>query len=250
MAELLAQWAQSNTKSPALGRPFGHPTCAKSLAESLDLLHTVPLLCGLNDSDLRILIVESRHRIFEDGEPIFYQGDRGTTCHIILEGRVRVFVIDEDGREYSVNLIGAGEIIGEMALFENLPRSASIEAITKTYTLELDQVGLQRCLRRSPALALGLLRAMSARLRSTTEEAERLTSLPVPERLLWRLQRLAQRSGRRVADGVQVMTPLTQQDLAKLVWTSRESVNRALGRLRDEGKLRLDGGWIVILDKG
>lgn len=211
-------------------------------------LRALPLFQRLVDDDVCILIAESHRRVFDASELIFHQGDTGATCHIIVEGQVRVYVVGEDGRELSLNILGAGELIGEMALFEESSRSASIETLTETHTLELDRGTLLRCLRRSPALALELLRALSSRLRNTTEDAERLTSLPVPERLYCRLQQLAACSGRRVSDGVCITPPMTQQELATLVWTSRESVNRALSRLQSEGKLRLDNGWIVILD--
>jgi CRP/FNR family transcriptional regulator len=171
------------------------------------------------------------------------------TCQIIIEGRARVYVIGEDGRELSVNILGPGELFGEMALFENLPRSASVETLSPTFTLELDRTVLIRALRRSPSLALGLLRAMSSRLRTTTEDAELLASQPVAERLLRRLERLATWSGRRVHDGVVITPPMTQHELATLVGTTRESVNRALVRLRDQGKVRWEDGWITLLDE-
>lgn len=217
-------------------------------AELLPFLHALPLFRGLSDQEIQILLIEARHRVFQSEQLLFAQGEPGNTCHIILRGRVRVFVSGEDGRELSVRILGPGEIVGEMALFENLPRSANVVSLDETHTLELDQEGLLRCLRRCPALALGLLQALSARLRLTTEEAEGLASLPVAERLLRRLQQLAEGSGVRVSDGVRITLPMTQQELATLVGTSRESVNRALVKLRQQGLIRLDGGWIILLD--
>ncbi len=211
-------------------------------------MYALPLLQRLGDADRQILIAESHRRVFDPGAVIFHEGDMGATCHVILEGRVRVYVVGEDGRELSLNILDAGEIIGEMALFEEMPRSASIEALTETQTLEFDRSALLRCLRRSQTLALEVLRALCTRVRNTTADAERLASLPVPERLFCRLQQLASRSGHKVADGVCITPPMTQQELADLVWTSRESINRALNRLQSEGKLRLDNGWIVVLD--
>lgn len=216
----------------------------------LAFLRSLPLFGGLTDEDLEILLAESCQRTFEAGDLLFYQGDPGSTCHIILQGRVRIFVVGEDGRELAVRILGPGEIVGEMALFEDLPRSANVEALDQTHTVELDEATLTRCLRRSPALAFGLLRALSSRLRSTTEDAERLVSLPVPERLLRQLRRLAAWSGRPAPGGVRITPPMTQQELASLVGTSRESVNRALVGLRRQGKVRLEDGWIIILDAG
>ncbi|MBN1878331.1 MAG: Crp/Fnr family transcriptional regulator [Anaerolineae bacterium] len=248
MREIGLQWGQTQKVNIAV-KPAQRHYMSTETTDRIVLLQQLPLFEGLDYEALQILVAESRHCIYHPGDVVFYQGEPGITCHIVIKGSLRVFVAGEDGHELSVRILGAGEIVGEMALFENLPRSANVIALETTQTLELDQDVLLRCLRRSPTLALGLLRAMSERLRTTTEDAERLASLPVAERLLLRLQRLAQESGRRVSDGVQIVPPMTQQELATLVGTSRESVNRALVRLRNQGKVRLDGGWIILLNE-
>jgi CRP/FNR family cyclic AMP-dependent transcriptional regulator len=211
-------------------------------------LRSLPLFEDLGDEVLRLLDAESCHRVFRMGETIFYQGDPGLTCQVILRGRVRVLVVGEDGSELAMRILVPGEIVGEMALFEELPRSATVETLEETHTLELHQDTLLCSLQRSPGLALSLLRALSARLRYATEEAEELASLTVAERLMRRLGRLAEWTGVPVSGGVRIALPMTQQELAALVGTSRESVNRALVRLRREGKVRLDDGWVVLLD--
>ncbi len=220
------------------------------LAERIEFLRSLPLFRGLSGDALRHLAAESRHRQFRAGEVIFYQAEPGSSCHIVVRGRVRVLLVGEDGRELAVRILGPGEIIGEMALLEDLPRSASVEAVDETHTLELYRDVLLESVRRSPTLALGLLRDLSARLRHVTEQAEGLASLTVAERLMRRLRQLAEWSGVPVPGGVRIVPPMTQQELAALIGTSRESVNRALVRLRRQGKLRLDGGWIVVLTGG
>ncbi len=226
----------------------GPRTMTMDALERVDFLRTIPLLRDLEEDLLRFLASESCARSFEAGEMLFYQGDPGSTCYIITEGRVRIFLVGEDGRELAVRIMGPGEIFGEMALFEEEPRSANVEALGAVTVLELHRETFLRCLLHSPPLALRLLRSLSARLRVTTEAAENLVSMTVAERLMLQLERLAERSGRDVEGGTQITLPLTQQELAALVGTSRESVNRALVRLRREGKVRLDGGWIVLLE--
>jgi len=218
------------------------------LMERIAFLQSLPLFRGLSSDALHRLAAESRHRRFRAGEVIFYQAEPGSTCHIVVRGRVRVLLVGEDGRELAVRILGPGEIVGEMALLEDLPRSASVEALEETETLELHRDVLLFALRTSPALALSLLRDLSARLRYVTEQAEGLASLTVADRLMRQLRQLAEWSGTPVPGGVRIVPPMTQQELAALIGTSRESVNRALVRLRRQGKLRLDGGWIVLLD--
>ena len=219
------------------------------LANRVALLQSLSLFKGLADEALYQLAKDSRHREFKTGEIICYEGDPGSTCHIITKGKVRIFLVGEDGRELSVRILGVGEIFGEMALLEKLPRSANIETLEDTHTLELAHDVLLDCLRKSPTLALNLLQDLSARLRSSTVDAEELALLTVDERLMRQLQKLAEWSGTPVSDGMRIMVPMTQQELAAMIGTSRESVNRALVRLRRQGKVRLEKGWIVLLNE-
>ena len=252
------QWNYQPTATtrPHYQKPAMRPTMTDNrktqdsfLTERVAFLRSLPLFSGLTGEELQFLAGEAQAREYGAGEVIFHAGEPGYTCHIIVKGRVRIYVIGEDGHELSVSIFGPGEIIGEMALFEDLPRSASVETIEPTTTLELHQNVLLHGLERSPTLARSLLRALSERLRHMTEEAEGLASLTVSDRLIARLRRLAEWSGRPVTDGVRITLPMTQQELAALVGTSRESVNRALATLRRQGKVRLDNGWIILLDK-
>ncbi len=212
------------------------------------VLRSHPLFADLQPGEVQQLAFSAHRRIFAAEAYIFRQGEWGAACHIILRGKVRVFVTGEDGRELSVRLLGPGEIIGEMALFEEASRSANVVALEPTQTVELSREALLHSIRRAPSIAVRLLGALSARLRRTNEDAEWLASLPVVERLHLQLQRLAQWSGVPTEDGVRITPPMTQQELAALVGTSRESVNRALTRLRRERKVRLEDGWIVLVE--
>lgn len=254
MSRMRLQWTCTDRVSNIRFEDHRNPSTGSvmvkdSLAQRIAFLRSLPLFANLNVAELRFLAEEAKERTFEAGATLYYQGELGHTCQILTEGKVRVYVVGEDGRELSVCIFGPGEIVGEMALFEDMPRSASVETLEPTRTLELNQAVLLHALQRSPTLALSLLRALSARLRSTTEEAEGLVSMTVSDRLLARLRRLAEWSGRPVEDGVQIVLPMTQQELAALVGTSRESINRALASLRRQDKVRLHDGWIVLLDQ-
>ena len=219
------------------------------MSERANFLKSIPLFQGLSDRALERLAQDMRQHVVPAGELLFLQGDPGHTCHIIEQGKVRVFVLGEDGRELSVRILGPGEIIGEMALFDDQPRSASVEAMEETYTLELHHDVFIQYVRDHPSLALNLLSGLSERLRKVTTDAEELASLTVSERLMRRLQRLAEWAGAPTTGGTRITLPLTQEELATMVGTSRESINRALVRLRREGKVELRNGWIVLADE-
>ncbi|MBN1179625.1 MAG: Crp/Fnr family transcriptional regulator [Anaerolineae bacterium] len=211
-------------------------------------LQSIPLFQDMGEQALQRLAEDIQSHVTQPGALIFRQGDAAYTCHIVRRGKVRVFVLGEDGRELSVRILGPGEIIGEMALLDDQPRSASVEALEETETLKLHRNAFMRYVQEHPALALSLLRSLSDRLRLATADAEEMASLTVSERLVRRLRRLAEWSGKPVAGGTRITLPMTQEELATLVGTSRESVNRALVRLRREGKVTLKDGWIVLSD--
>jgi CRP/FNR family cyclic AMP-dependent transcriptional regulator len=249
MEQTRLQWMYKDQSTRAASRRKPGERMQTNLADRVTLLQSLPLFTGLADEALHQLAENCQRRRFRTGEIVCYQGDPGSTCHIITKGRVRIFLAGEEGRELSVRILGPGEIFGEMALFEGLPRSANVEALEETQTLELQRDVLLGLLQQSPKLALNLLQALSARLRSSTEDAGELASLTVVERLERQLQKLAEWSGTPVPDGVRIVIPMTQQELATMIGTSRESVNRALVQLRRQGKVRLEKGWIVLLSE-
>jgi len=209
-------------------------------------LRPLRLFDGLDDRALLDLTGNLQRRVLHSGDVIFHQGDSGAACYLIQEGRVRIFVLDEDGHELSVRVIGPGEIIGEMALFDDSPRSASAVAMTETRFLILQQRVLQQCIHEHPHFAISLLQTLSRRLRQSNDQAGRLASMTVEERLLRQIRAFAKTTGKPMRGSVRITMPLTQSELASLVGTSRESVNRALANLRKQGKLRVTEGWIEV----
>lgn len=248
MNQMRLQWTYTG-QVEAMHQSYNKDMQKTAMMNRITFLRSNSLFQGLSDETLRYLAAQSRPCVFRVGETVFYQGDIGSTCHIIVRGRLRIFVVGEDGRELSVRILGPGEIVGEMALFEDLPRSADVEALEESHTLELHRDVLLESLQQSPAMALSLLKDLSARLRYATEKAEGLASLTVPERLMRCFQQLASWCGKPRPDGVRIMLPLTQRELATLVGASRESVNRALAQLRRQNKVCLEEGWIVLLNR-
>lgn len=211
-----------------------------------EFLRSLPLFKGMDDQALVQLASDLQPWVVTADEFIFHQGDTGSTCYLIERGRVRIFVLGENGQELSVRVFGPGRIIGEMSLLDDLPRSASAQAMTETHLLLLHRDRLHHYLHDYPALALNLMQALSGRIRQLNEQVEELATMTVEERLMCQLRKFAACNGKPTADGVRIAIPLTQTELATLVGTSRESVNRSLGRLRNAGKVHLRDGWIVV----
>ena len=194
------------------------------------------------------LVADFVPRRFRQGETIFHQGDAGQLLYLIESGRVRIYVMGEDGQETSVSLAGSGDIFGELAVIDGLPRSASVVAQEDTQVLTLSRERLREHLRRSPQLEINFMKTLSVRVRYSTQQMGSLTFLDVSGRLARKLLELAQAYGVAEPEGVRIDTTLTQSDLASLIGATRESINKAMSALRRQGLVLLRHGSIIIVD--
>lgn len=211
-------------------------------------LQKAPIFAELPADNLRLLESSLRRQSFREGEVIFHQGDPGHCLYVIENGRIRIYVLGPDGREISVNIYADGDVFGELAILDGLPRSASAVALTRTETLVLYRDDFLKHLRLFPEIANNLISILSSRLRHTTDYAESLAFLDVRTRLARELIRLSERYGTPTNSGVVVDLGMSQADLASLVGTSRETLNRILNRLRDEKVVRLTGRNVELVD--
>jgi CRP/FNR family transcriptional regulator, cyclic AMP receptor protein len=215
---------------------------------SLDLLSRIPLFAGLNEAELGGLAQDFTLRQFQPGETIFFEGDAGQTLYLIESGQVRIYVQNEEGQETSVALYGPGDLLGELAVIDQQPRSATAVALKQSIVYAIGRDRFHYWLRESPQLLDNFLKMLTVRIRLTTRQVGDLTFLDVPARLARKLLELAQVYG-RVQDGSALIdAPLTQSDLASLTGATRESVNKALAAFRRQGLIRIHQGQIAILD--
>jgi len=216
----------------------------------VEFLKQVPLFEGLKEAELEALARDFAPMRFQAGEMIFQQGDPGEALYLIESGQVRIYVSDEGGQETSVNLFGPGDVFGEMAVIDDMPRSANVTAMEATLVHRLSRECFRDHMRRAPQLMLNFMRALSIRLRYSTQQMGNLALLDVPSRLARKLIELADQHGVREPEGVRIGLTLTQSDLASLIGASRESINKALGTFRRQGFIHVHPpGHIVIADR-
>jgi CRP/FNR family transcriptional regulator/CRP/FNR family cyclic AMP-dependent transcriptional regulator len=212
------------------------------------MLRNVPLFAGLVDQELEVLADSLGKRTFARGMVIFHKGSPGQTLYIIESGKVRIFILSESGQEMSVNVYGPGDVFGELALLDGLPRSAGAVAMEKTVTLTLHRDDFLRHLQACPQMARSIMEVLSTRVRYTTDYAESLSFLDVYGRVAAKLLELADRYGVE-KEGIEIELRLTQAELASWVVASRESVNKVLGTFRDHGLIEVEGQRITIRDR-
>lgn len=214
---------------------------------ALDILRQTPIFSDLPKDALSELGDRMGQRTFARGMIIFHKGSIGQTLYLIASGRVRIFLLSDAGREISLEVLAPGELFGELALLDNLPRSAGALAMDRTVAYTLHRDDFWRLLDAYPRLALPMLTLMSKRLRATINYAERLAFSDVQGRVAAKLLDLAEQNA-VLAPG-DILLPMTQSELAAWVASSRESVNKVLGVFRDQGLIRLEGQRIAIVDK-
>jgi CRP/FNR family transcriptional regulator/CRP/FNR family cyclic AMP-dependent transcriptional regulator len=215
----------------------------------VDMLKNVSFFAGLSEGELDSLANCLARRTFARGVIIFHEGSPGRTLYIIESGKVRIFALSESGRETTVNVYGPGDVFGELALLDGLPRSAGAMVLEKTTVLTLHRDNFLWHLREYPEMARSIIEVLSARLRYTTVHAESLAFLDVYGRVAEKLLELAERYGVERGEAIEIDLQLTQAELASWVAATREHVNKVLGTFRDRGLIKIDGRTFTILDR-
>jgi CRP/FNR family cyclic AMP-dependent transcriptional regulator len=212
--------------------------------EALESLRAIPLFSSVKDSDLDAIASLVIERRFPKHKTIVEEGLPGDYMYIIRQGRVSVSKLSDDGREKILEFLDAGDFFGEMSLLDNAPRSASVRTLSETRILALSRKDFLHVLGRSPDLAMAVIQELTRRLRQIDEQASSLSFQRVKERTVGLLQRLAKEESHRA--GRRVTPPLTHQQIADMIGTSRETVTRALKGLKQRGWLEQEGKKYLV----
>jgi CRP-like cAMP-binding protein len=174
---------------------------------------------------------------FKRGQTIYARGDAGNALYLIRSGQIRFSVVSGDGRELSVRVAKSGEIIGEIAVLDRQPRTATAVALTAVTAHSLSRTDLDRLLLQEPQLARNAIDFLCHRLRDTTDQLELIALYPVEIRLARFL--LVALKGQRAQSGKRIPLELgfSQGELAQLLGASRPKVNLALGFLEEAGAI-------------
>ncbi len=212
--------------------------------DALDALRAIPLFSHVADNDLEQIASHLIERRYPRNTTIVEEGLPGDYMYILREGRVKVTKLSEDGREKILAFFEAGQFVGEMALLERAPRSASVKTLTPVRVLALSRADFTGLIRKSPDLAISVIRELSGRLRAVNDQASALSFQRVKDRTKGLLVRLAKDEA---ADGDHLLTPaLTHQQIADMIGTSRETVTRVIKELKSTGWLGQEGKRYVI----
>jgi adenylate cyclase len=222
---------------------------ASSGEEPIAVLTRTPLFAGLPTKLAASLRPRVHRRTFAAGAYLAREGEPANSVFVIETGLVRVTRTSRHGRELVLRLLGTGETLGELGVFDAASvRTANAIAVEPTTCVMLSRDDLHAAVRSTPELGLRLLASLVAYVRRKDEELADVAFLDVPGRIARKLLELADRHGEAVAGGVRIGVRLPQAELAAMVGANRENVNRALAQLVTLGALTMDRGHITILD--
>jgi CRP/FNR family cyclic AMP-dependent transcriptional regulator len=212
----------------------------------LEQLGRHPLLLRVGSDDLRSLVTNATVRVFDEREALFAQGDEGTSVLMIVHGYVKLSATTTGGREVVLDVVGPGDVFGELGVLTEEARAATATALTPCSVLSIEGRAFLAALGRAPEAMLWVIRLLARRLNKATRQLTDGLELPAPARLAKALLQLAGLHSRPTADGLQISLPLSQRELGAMTGLIRESINKHLGLWREAGWLSQTGRTITL----
>ena len=208
------------------------------------LLRNVPLFSVLPENQLALLTGVVSRKSFPRATTIIAAGDVTESLYVVISGRMKVMMSDDEGREVILAILGTGEYFGEMGLVDDSPRSASVVALEACELLTLSKRDFKNCLNDNFEMAMTVMRGLVKRLREADKKIGSLALMDVYGRVARLLLEMAE-----TIDGQKVVTKkLAKQDIAKMIGASREMVSRVVKDLQTGGFIEVRAGSIFLQD--
>jgi CRP/FNR family transcriptional regulator len=216
--------------------------------DAIELLSHVPVFETLGPRDLGEVAAVAVPRTFEAGYVIFREGDQSDTCYIVRSGHARAVREHSDGRTLTLAHFGPGDIFGELAMFDDERRSATVETLDPVDAIAILGVDMRRLLREHAEIAVKLVISLGRRLREANERIARQSFQTVQSRVAGVLGQLVAQARAEGAGERDVLVIVTQSDVAQLAGSSRESASRFLAVLERAGVVTQGRGRVTVHD--
>ncbi|MBA4417300.1 MAG: hypothetical protein C0392_05240 [Syntrophus sp. (in: bacteria)] len=207
------------------------------MREHLERIKGVSFFSVLKEAEIDVLLRIARIKMFNKGYVIFEEGDMRNAFHILLKGKVKVSLYDEEGKEYILDIIGEGGFFGELSLFDELTGFANIIAIEETECVVIERRDFVNLLMGNLLFTLSIVKTLLAKLRAANERIKGFALLNVEKRIMQYLTEISEKSGIRVKDRIIIERGPTQIEIAKYCGCSRETVSRMMKGLVSKGTL-------------
>ncbi len=213
--------------------------------KKINILKKIPIFSRLSEAEMRNIIAVSSTAKFRNREIIFVENSPGDILYIILKGKVLIYKTTEEGKIKTLAILSESDFFGEMSILSPAPRSASAKALGNVELLQLYAQDFHRILKDNHETSMKIIDTLCNRLRSTNRQVEILSYQNVSKRITQMLLGLADTE--QFVEG-KVRIKITQKELAEMVATAREVVNRTLQIMKKRGILKIGKGLIEILD--
>ena len=212
------------------------------------LLSQVPVVETLGEAVLARVSEVAVPRRFPAGQVIFREGDQSDTCYVMRSGHARAVREHAGGRAISLAHFGPGDIFGELAMFDDERRSATVETLDEVEAIAILGADMRRLLREHPDIAAKIVISLGRRLREANERLTRQSFQTVQSRVAGVLADLVQQARAEGAGERDVLVRITQADIAQLAGSSRESASRFLAVLERAGIISQGRARITVHD--
>jgi CRP/FNR family cyclic AMP-dependent transcriptional regulator len=217
-------------------------------SERLKLLANIELFSGFSVKQLESVSRVARTKALKRREELFHKGDAGGEVYVVASGKLKALTTSVDGDDVVFSILGPGEVFGEVAMLGATPRTATVTAIEDCRLLAIDRRDFMSYLKTDPEIAVKLLSVLAIRLKRVSELVEDTLFLNLPLRLAKKLLSLSRIYGQKTEDGTRIDLKLSQEEWGDLVGTTRESINKQVRKWTDEEIIRVEGGYLVILN--
>jgi CRP/FNR family transcriptional regulator len=221
---------------------------SSSIADVVGLLASVPVFDALEPADLERVAAVAVPRRFPPNHIIFREGDESDTCYVVSSGHARAVREHADGRTISLAHFGPGDIFGELAMFDDERRSATVETLDDVEAVAILGPDMRRLIREHADLAVKLVISLGRRLRETNERLSRQSFQTVQSRVAGVLGQLCDQARAEQQGDADVLVTITQADIAQLAGSSRESASRFLAVLERAGVVTQGRGRLTVHD--
>ncbi|MFP4020814.1 MAG: Crp/Fnr family transcriptional regulator [bacterium] len=212
----------------------------------MSLVKEIPFFSLLSEKELNLIDKIAGETNFKKGEYIFFEGEAGDKFFIIKNGQVKLTKMIKNGDEQILNIFSSNDIIAEIVAFDKGNYPASAVTMTDTEVIVFDQSELEDLIMKHPSIGVKLLREMSHRLRRAQENVRDLALKDSSAKVAGLLIFLAEKYGKQKKDKVVLDISLTQQELASMIGSSRETVSRVLGQFEGEDLIKTSRKKIII----
>ena len=211
-------------------------------------LKYIPLFSELSDDDLREILKLAMRQVYKKDNMVLIEEEIGSTMFIILDGRVKISRISDDGREVILSILSEGDFFGEMSILDGQNRSANVVTLDDSKIMIIRREDFLQMLHDYPQIAINLLKELAGRLRRSDAQIKSLSLQNATGKVASTLLRIADDSGKIHLGQVEIPRLPPQQDLANMAGTSRETISRVLKALTKQGYLKKEGSRLIIKD--